>query len=74
MLSAIPPAFSSLLSSDRLPNLKQKIAVNGNPYLFDAQKGLSPEMINVLNQVLQGGPIDFQRDYLVFSPEEYELS
>ncbi len=66
--------FVASLVADRLPNLKQKIAVNGNPYLFDAQKGLSPEMINVLNQVLQGGPIDFQRDYLVFSPEEYELS
>ena len=64
--------FVASMLTDTIPNVRQKIAVCGNPYLFDEKLGLSLEAIRVLKEVNLDNYLDFRRQYMVFSDEEYE--
>ena len=52
--------------------MRQKIAVNGNPYLFDEKFGLSSQTVNVFKSITLDNYLDFRRRYMVISQEEYE--
>ena len=63
--------FVSCLASDKIPNIRKKIAVCGNPYLFDKTLGISPTHLKVLQNITLDNYLDFRRKYMVFSEEEY---
>ena len=63
--------FVSCLLSDKIPNIRKKIAVCGNPYLFDKTLGISPTHLQVLQNITLDNYLDFRRKYMVFSDEEY---
>lgn len=52
--------------------VNKKIAISGNPYLFDEKLGLSKQMLNILSNVTEETADDFARNYLVKTDEEWE--
>lgn len=52
--------------------INKKIALSGNPYLFDEKLGLSKSVQNVLYNITEETQEKFVRDYLIFSDEEYK--
>ena len=58
--------------ADRLPNVRQKAALCGNPYLFDKTLGISKETIQVFKDITLDNYLQFRRKYMVYSDEEYE--
>ncbi|MBQ8481193.1 MAG: DUF452 family protein [Alphaproteobacteria bacterium] len=64
--------FVASVFADRLPNIRQKVAVCGNPYLFDDKLGISEDTIQVFKGITLDNYLDFRRKYMVFSDEEYE--
>ena len=63
---------ASIFADAALPNIRQKVAVCGNPYLFDATLGISEEKIRVFKDITLDNYLEFRRKYMVFSEEEYE--
>lgn len=63
--------FVSCLLFDKISNVRKKIAVCGNPYLFDKKLGISPTHLQVLQNISLDNYLDFRRKYMVFSDEEY---
>lgn len=55
-------------------NLKfdKKIALSGNPYLFDEKLGLSKEIQDILQNITAENADDFARNYLVKTDEEWK--
>ena len=49
----------------------KKIAISGNPYLFDENLGLSKEVQNVLSNITVENVNDFARNYLVKTDNEW---
>lgn len=64
--------FVAAIFADFLPNVRQKIALCGNPYLFAEKLGISPKTIQVFREITLDNYLDFRRKYMVFSDEEYE--
>lgn len=64
--------FVSCLWCDKLPNVRKKIALCGNPYLFDKVLGISPEHIQVLKNINLDNYLEFRRKYMVSSDDEYK--
>ena len=64
--------FVASILVDDIPNVRQKIALCGNPYLFDEKSGISQENIRALREITLDNYLDFRRKYMVFSDEEYE--
>ena len=64
--------FVASIMADQLPNLRCKIAVCGNPYLFDENLGISQATVQVLDDITLDNYLDFRRRYMVFSNDEYE--
>lgn len=64
--------FVSCLLSDKIPNIRKKVAVCGNPYLFDEVLGLSSENVQVMKDISLDNYLDFRKKYMVASDEEYE--
>lgn len=52
--------------------LNRKIALSGNPYLFDEHFGLSKEIQEVLYNITEDNAEDFARNYLVKTDVEYQ--
>jgi len=52
--------------------INKKIAMSGNPYLFDEKLGLSEKMQNVLCNVTEKTADDFARNYLVKTENEWK--
>lgn len=52
--------------------LNNKIALSGNPYLFDEKFGLSKEVQNVLYNVTEETADDFAKNYLVKTEDEFK--
>ena len=50
----------------------KKIAISGNPYLFDEYYGLSTEIQTVLFNITEENADDFARNYLVKTEKEYQ--
>lgn len=53
--------------------IDKRIAISGNPYLFDEKLGLSKEIQNVLCSITEQNADDFARNYLVKTEEEWEI-
>ena len=52
--------------------INKKIALSGNPYLFDEKLGLSKEIQDVLYNVTEETADDFAENYLVKTDDEYK--
>ena len=64
--------FVASIFADTLPNVRQKVALCGNPYLFDETLGISKENVQVFKGITLDNYLDFRRKYMVYSDEEYE--
>ena len=53
-------------------NINRKIAIDGNPYLFDEKFGLSKEIQDILCGITEENAEDFARNYLVKTDEEWK--
>lgn len=53
--------------------INRKIAISGNPYLFDERLGLSNEIQDVLRNITAENADDFARNYLVKTEEEWKI-
>ncbi len=51
--------------------VKRKIALSGNPYLFDEHYGITKEMQDVLCNITEETADDFARNYLIKTDEEF---
>jgi len=52
--------------------INKKVALSGNPYLFDKHFGLSDEIIDVFNNITEENCDEFARNYLVKTDEEFK--
>ena len=64
--------FVASIMADNIPHLRQKVALCGNPYLFDEKFGISQENIRTFKAITLDNYLDFRRKYMVVSDEEYE--
>ena len=64
--------FVASIMADNIPHLRQKVALCGNPYLFDKKLGISQENIRTFKAITLDNYLDFRRKYMVVSDEEYE--
>ena len=64
--------FVASIMADNIPHLRQKVALCGNPYLFDKKLGISQENIRVFKEITLDNYLDFRRKYMVVTDEEYE--
>lgn len=53
--------------------INKKVAISGNPYLFDEDLGLSKEVVNLLKNVDETNCDDFAQNYLIMTEEEAKL-
>lgn len=64
--------FVASIMADNIPHLRQKVALCGNPYLFDEKFGISQENIRTFKAITLDNYLDFRRKYMVVTDEEYE--
>lgn len=64
--------FVSSLLIPVLPHVRQRVAVNGNPYLFDEQLGLSERVLNILKSVNLDNYMEFRRQYMVETDADFD--
>ncbi len=50
----------------------QKVAINGNPYLFDEKLGLSSRLVEEFRAINLDNYLEFRRKYMVETDEEYQ--
>lgn len=65
--------FVSGLIKDKLPKFSYKIAVNGNPKLFDNKYGISKNIVDIFKGLNLENYMDFRLKYLVRNSEELEF-
>ncbi|MBQ3640406.1 DUF452 family protein [bacterium] len=53
--------------------INKKIALSGNPYLFDDYLGLSKEIQNILYNITEENADDFAKNYLIKTEEEWKI-
>ena len=63
--------FVASILANHIPNVRQKVALCGNPYLFDEILGLSAEVVQVFREITLDNYLEFRRKYMVFSDAEY---
>ena len=63
--------FVASILANNIPNVRQKVALCGNPYLFDEILGLSAEIVQIFREITLDNYLEFRRKYMVFSDEEY---
>lgn len=71
MISYSAGVFVSSLLIAGLPRVRKRVAVNGNPYLFDEKLGLSARILQVLESVDLSNYLEFRRLYMVETDEEF---
>lgn len=64
--------FVGGLIEEKLPNLRYKIAINGNPKMFDGYFGIPKAVLKVMRNLNLDNFMDFRREYLVTSEKELE--
>lgn len=64
--------FVASVLSDKIPRVKRKVALCGNPYLFDEKLGLSAATVAALKAITLDNYLEFRRKYMVYSEDEYE--
>ena len=60
------------LIADKLPKFKLKIAINGNPLMFDEYFGINENLINTMYKLNEDNYLQFRKDFLVYNNEEFE--
>lgn len=63
--------FMASVLGGGIPNARRFVAVNGNPYLFDAKLGLSAEKVRLMRGITLDNYLDFRRAYICM-PDEME--
>ena len=63
--------FVASVMAEKIPHVRQKVALCGNPYLFDEILGLSSEIIDVFKNITLDNYLDFRKKYMVYSDDEY---
>lgn len=53
------------LVQGKFPPITKSIAINGNPYMFDAHYGISPETLAVFKNLNASNADQFRKDYLI---------
>ena len=53
-------------------NIDTKVAISGNPYLFDEHFGLSSEIQDILYNITEENADEFAKSYLVKTDEEFK--
>lgn len=53
--------------------INKKIAISGNPYLFDEHLGLSNEIQNIMCNITIENADDFARNYLIKTEDEWKI-
>ena len=64
--------FVASIMQKTLPPLHKKVAINGNPYLFDEKFGLSSHTMDIFNSITLDNYLEFRRQYMVISDKEYQ--
>ncbi len=64
--------FIASIWAKNIPNVRKKIALCGNPYLFDERLGLSEQTVQVFKNITLDNYLEFRRKYMVFTDDEYE--
>lgn len=64
--------FVASIMADKIPNVRQRVAICGNPYLFDKILGISPQTVQVFKDITLDNYLAFRRQYMVFNNEEYQ--
>ena len=54
-------------------NIERKIAISGNPYLFNEYFGLSKDIQDILYGINENNADEFARNYLVKTDEEWKI-
>ncbi|MBR2299315.1 MAG: DUF452 family protein [Alphaproteobacteria bacterium] len=63
--------FVASVVAKSIRNVRLKVAVCGNPYLFDETLGIDQKTIDVFKNITLDNYLEFRRKYMVFSDEEY---
>ncbi len=53
-------------------SINKKIAISGNPYLFDEELGLSKSLQDILYNITEDNADEFTRKYLIKTEDEYK--
>lgn len=53
--------------------INKKIAISGNPYLFDEKLGLSREIQDILYNITEKNVDDFAKNYLIKTDKEWKI-
>lgn len=64
--------FIAGLVKDKFPKFNYKVAINGNPLIFDKYFGAISSVVVVLSDVNPDNYMDFRRNYLVVNEEQLE--
>lgn len=64
--------FVSSIMQNKVPNIRKRIALCGNPYLFDKKLGLSQKSIDILKSITLENYLDFRRTYMVETDDEFK--
>lgn len=64
--------FIACVFADTIPNIRKKVALCGNPYLFENDLGISQEIIRVFKDITLDNYLDFRKKYMVYGDKEYE--
>jgi biotin synthesis protein BioG len=64
--------FVASIMHDKLPNVRYRVALCGNPYLFNENKGLSSATVEVFQAITLDNYLEFRRQYMVQTEEEYQ--
>lgn len=73
LLSYSAGVFVAGIIESRLPALRRKVAINGNPELIDEQYGLSRKIRRVFREINETNYMDFRRVYLSFRDTDLEI-
>lgn len=63
----------SSVISNKLPPLKKKIAINGNPLAYNEYYGLRKEILEVFAGVRKETALEFRREFLVYDDKEFRM-
>lgn len=63
--------FIASIMSLKLPLNSKKIALNGNPYLFDETYGISYKTVEIFKNINLENYLDFRRKYMVTTQDEF---
>ena len=64
--------FVASVCADKIQNVRKKVAVCGNPYLFDETLGISEATVKAFKEITLDNYLDFRKKYMVVTDEEYK--